>query len=105
MSKIFEYTKATRQYYLENSDEYEYEGETIYYEPDEEVLQDEVIDLLFDTYFSEKIIDSFSTDQRVAIKQAFRNFINDNDSWEDLYDDFEEELEAIFEEEAFEMYN
>jgi hypothetical protein len=100
----FTYTKITERVYLESSDEYEEFGEDFEYEPEEEDLQEAVIDLLFDFYFKKEVIDTFSVTQVIAIKKALKNFTDDNDNWEEMYRDFKDDLKSMFEQEAFEMY-
>lgn len=110
MSKTFEYFVKTgeirRPVNYGNGVEYEWDGDEgfeIYYEPDEERMQDEVVDLLFDFYFKENK-HKFNIEQTIIIKEALKTFTDDNKNWDDLYDDFEDELKDIFEQEAFDNY-
>ena len=104
MSKIFRYTKIYSSAYLSDSDEFEEYGDEFEYEPSEEELKRELVDLLYYEYFSKEDIDGFTENQEEAIKKALKNFTDDNDNWEDLYDAYEESLMSIFEEDALEQF-
>ena len=100
MSKTFRYFKKTGELRDRLG---EWDGDKGYwfeYEVDEENLQEAIVDLLFDVYFDKETTDTFSVSQKVAIKEALKNLTDDNGNWEELYNDFEDDLKSMFEEEA-----
>lgn len=104
MSKTFTYTKITGRTYCGYSDEYEYDGVEFDYEVDKDQLLDEVVNLVFDDYFSKNEDISGFVGRTVSIKEGIRKFIEDYDLLDALVDDYEDWLKEIFEDEAMEYY-
>lgn len=102
MEKTYTYQFKTRQHYIASSDEYEYDYDEYEYTVENGDLKDAIVDELFDTYFKEK--EMFDTNQIIVIKKALRNLTDDNDNWEDLAEDFEDELKECFKDDAYEEY-
>lgn len=102
MNKVFVYEIIDKYGYFDNEDDFEASYKNVYYEVDEEDIKDVLVDMLFETYFTEDEQMSFNTLQISTIKDMIRNFTNDNGNWEQLYNDFEDELKDYFEEEALE---
>ena len=105
MGKAFSYFRKTREIYRDTTFGREWDGDEGYdftYEPDEKDLKGAVVDLLYETYFKEE---GFNGNQRLAIKEALKNFTDDNNNWEELYEYFEDELKEMFEDEAMESEN
>lgn len=107
MSKVFTYFKKTGEYRRPvdygYGIEYEWDGDEGFefeYQPEEESLKKEVVDILFNRYFTKKDINSFSENQIICIKNALKDFTDENNNWEQLYDDFEDKLEDAFRDEA-----
>lgn len=100
MKKIFKYTMVNEVGEVCGSME-EY-GEEFEYEPSEEELKKAIVNVVFNCYFSREIRSGFSKAQIVEIKKILKEFIENNDNWEGLCDDFEEELKDYFEDKAFE---
>lgn len=104
MKKTFTYQFQTDCFYIESSDEYDYEYDEYIYTVEDNDLKDAIIDELFYTYFMKKGKNYFSENETCLIMNALKNFIDDYDIWEDLADDFENELKADLENKAFEEY-
>ena len=93
MSKTFTYTILKGQYYLEYSDEFEYDGDDFDYEVDDEKLLDAVVDLIKEYYF----------DGKLNVKQ-FKSFVRDFGNLDELADGFYDELKERFEDDAMDYY-
>lgn len=94
MSKTFTYTRITSQYYLDYTDEWEEDGEDFDYEVDDDKLMDAVIELIKRDFFGCKV----SPD-------ALSDFIAETDILDRLVDNYEDELKAMFKQEAFDYYD
>lgn len=104
MEKTFTYQFEKNGYYIESSEEYEYDYEEYEYTACGDELKDAIVEELWYTYFNDNERKSFSVNQMCAIKKALKNLTDDNDNWEDLADDFERELKEVFEDVAYEEY-
>jgi hypothetical protein len=104
MEKTFTYEFLTNSYYLESSDENEYDFETYEFCPSEKDLKDCIVDLVEGFYFEERFYNDFEYTQRIAIRDFLIRFIDDNDLWEDLSDSFNDELKDCFLDDAFKEY-
>ena len=90
------YSFETMERYNHQTDEYEYECREYEFYPDRKTLEEAIIEIMMDTYFTFKVWQSFSGEQLDAIESAFRNLNNDNDNWEQLAEDFRDELKERF---------
>lgn len=83
---------------------YDVNGKETNYTAQDKELKNAIIDEMFETYFTieERLL--FNIGQILAIKKALTKLTNDNDNWEQLLDDFGDELKEYFEQEARE-YN
>lgn len=95
MAKTFIYTKTNNQYYLKESDEYEYDGIEFEYKISDDEVLDAILDFIVDEYFPdfcEKLIDKIKT------------FIKDCDLLDDLFEIYKDQLKDYFEDDAFEYF-
>ena len=92
MSKTFTYTKITEVGEVHGSLE-EY-GEEFEYEVDDLELKNVIVDLIWQDSFSK-----FS--EQSGIKNAIKNFIDENDLLDTFVDQYEDCLKEYFREEAF----
>lgn len=99
MSKKFRYTKFTKYHYCEFSDEWEEDGVEFDYEVEDEDLLPEIVDLVFEEYFSDR---DYNED---LVKEKLQTIIYENDLIVTFADQYEERLKDIFEKEAMEWYN
>lgn len=99
MSKKFRYTKFTKYHYCEFSDEWEEDGVEFDYEVEDEDLLPEIVDLVFEEYFSDR---DYNED---LVKEKLQTIIYENDLIVTFADQYEERLRDIFEKEAMEWYN
>lgn len=104
MERTFTYEFETGAYYLENSDEYEYDCVEFEYTVYDNDIKNAIIDILFDCYFSDKEQKLFNTNQRVIIKKALKIFTDDNDNWEKLAEGLKDDLMEYFEDDAYSEY-
>ena len=104
MERTYTYKFEKNGYYIESSEEYEYDYEEYEYTACGDELKDAIVEELWYTYFNDNERKSFSVNQMCAIKKALKNLTDDNDNWEDLADDFESELKEVFEDVAYEEY-
>ena len=104
MSKTFTYTKIVKECYLENSDEFEYEGIDFDYEIEDSDLIDAVSFLVYQDYFNSG---ELSCEVRYVdkVNKGIRQFIEDNDLLEELVERYEDELKEYFEEDAMNYYD
>lgn len=105
MSKTFRYTKFTGHYYCMASDEWEEDGVEFDYQVEDKRLLPEIVDLLFDDYFSDD--KAFVQDkQRVKeFKENLKRLIDEKDLVGWFADYYEDTLKEIFQDEAIEWYN
>lgn len=94
------YSFETMERFNHQRDEFEYEYVEYEFYPGDEELKDAIVEIMLDTYFSFEDWKSFNSNQKRAIEKAFRNLNNDNDNWEQLAQDFKDELKEYFEEQA-----
>lgn len=104
MNKTFTYTKIDKVVYDEERDDYEEYGVEFEYEVDNTQLLDEVVDLVFDDYFSKNDDISGYVGRTVSVKDGIKKFIKDYDLLDKLVDDYEDILKEIFEQEALDSY-
>lgn len=87
--------QSSPTYHSEETDEDFYDTETIYYEPNNQDLENAVVDVIFDNYFKKTVID------KQTFKKELKNFISDLDL-QNIEDYFEEDLKEYFREKALE---
>lgn len=105
MEKTFTYEFETRGYFLENSDEYEYDYDKYEYAPEYDALFYAIIECVYDTYFG-KIEKENKWDYSTirAIKKGLWTYTEDNNNIKQLANDFESELKEYFKEDAYQEY-
>lgn len=103
MSKIFTYVFEGKGYYLQNSDEYVYDCEEFDYEVEDSDLLDEVVNLVFNEYFTNTELNDFAK-YWGAVKDGLRQFIKDNDNLDELVEYYVDELKEYFREDAYDEY-
>jgi hypothetical protein len=81
-------------------DEFDYEYVEYEFYPGDEELKEAIVEIMVDTYFSFEDWGSFNSKQKMAIEKVFRNINNDNDNWEELCENYKDELKEYFEEQA-----
>lgn len=104
MERTFTYKFETKGYYLENTDEYEYDYNEYEYTANNEELYEAVVYCIYNQYFRCKSEISYTVGFCSAVKQGLYEFIKDNDNLEQLVEDYESELKEYFRDDAYEEY-
>lgn len=104
MERTFTYQFEKKGYYLERSDEYEYDYDEHEYTVEDDELKDAIVYELFYAYFDREERLKFSADQICVIMNAFKKLTDEKDDWEKLADDFESELKEAFRDDAYVDY-
>lgn len=105
MSKTFNYEKVTGHYYCNYSDDWEEDYVDFEYEVEDDDLLPEIVDLLFDDYFSDDKLICESKERKKEVKERLKRLIDENDLVEVFADQYEDTLKEIFEEAALDWYN
>ena len=101
MSKSFFYFRKTGIIRDING---EYDGDEGYWfehQVDLEELKNAIVEIVFDSYFVEE---EYGETQIEFIKKSIYEFIEDNDFWKELSENYEQELKEYFEDSAFEQF-
>ncbi len=99
MGKEFRYERVISSQYDSTMDEDFEETEEFVYEADWRDVQLAVINLVYRDYFK---INQIEKEQVNAIQNSIKTFIEKHDLYEQLIDDYEEDIKEYFEKEAFE---
>jgi hypothetical protein len=98
MSKTFTYTADGKMYCVDDRDICMYDSIDFEYEVDDDKLLDDIVDLLYNEYFEDKL---FASEEKCKqFKKAFGNLISDFDFLDDLVDKYEDTIKDMHEEEA-----
>lgn len=92
----------TRAYYLEGSDEYEYDYKEVKFYPSNDKLNECVATCIFDEYFEKGL---FNRTEQIKIIDYIKEFIREKRLTEKLArDEYDIQVYDWFEKEAFENY-
>ena len=96
------YQIPTKSYYLENTDEYEYDYKEVYFEPTCEELNQCIATCIFEEYFEKGMFDARERKELIGF---IKNFIRDKDLTETLAkNDYDIQTHDWFEEEVMNNY-
>ncbi len=96
------YQIPTKAYYLENSDEYEYDYKEVEFEPTDEELNECVATCIFDEYFENGL---FDRTERIEIILHLKEFISDKCLTEKLArEEYDIQVHEWFEKEVMKRY-
>lgn len=92
----------TKAYYLEKSDEYEYDYEEVYFEPADDELNQCVATCIFEDYFEQGMFDKKEREEIIA---HIKDFISDKNLTDKFAkDDYSLQVHEWFEKEAIKNY-